>query len=142
MPQPPGGGTDIISRVVGQQLSEADQSANLFVIDNRTGAGTIVGTVAAANAQPDGYTLVTGLNANMAVNSALYATLAYDIDPRFHRGRDDGGVSLVLVVSKDFPAKSVKELIDIGEGEARRDQRRIGRQWRQRPSICRWSCSS
>src|SRR4051812_22036921 len=72
VPQPPGGGTDIISRIVGAQLQK--QTGQTFVIDNRTGAGTIVGTVAAANAQPDGYTLLTGLNANMAVNSALYAT--------------------------------------------------------------------
>src|SRR5471032_2362330 len=76
VPQPPGGGTDIISRIIGQQLST--QLGQPFVIENRTGAGTVVGTVAAANAAPDGYTLLAGLNANMAVNSSLFVNLAYD----------------------------------------------------------------
>ncbi len=46
-----------------------------FVVENRAGAGTVVGTAAAANAAPDGYTLLTGLSANMAVNPSLFAHL-------------------------------------------------------------------
>jgi tripartite-type tricarboxylate transporter receptor subunit TctC len=115
VPQPPGGGTDIISRIVGQQLSK--QTKQTFVIDNRTGAGTIVGTVAAANAQPDGYTLLTGLNANMAVNSALYATLAYDTVRDFAPVGMMAEFPFVIVVSKDFPAKSVKELIELAKAK-------------------------
>jgi tripartite-type tricarboxylate transporter receptor subunit TctC len=115
VPQPPGGGTDIISRIVGQQLSK--QTKQTFVIDNRTGAGTIVGTVAAANAQPDGYTLLTGLNANMAVNSALYATLAYDTIRDFTPVGMMAEFPFVIVVSKDFPAKSVKELIELAKAK-------------------------
>lgn len=115
VPQPPGGGTDIISRIVAAQLQK--QTKQTFVIDNRTGAGTIVGTVAAANAQPDGYTLLTGLNANMAVNSALYATLAYDTVRDFTPVGMMAEFPFVIVVSKDFPAKSVKELIELAKAK-------------------------
>jgi tripartite-type tricarboxylate transporter receptor subunit TctC len=115
VPQPPGGGTDIISRIVGAQLQT--QLKQTFIIDNRTGAGTIVGTVAAANAQPDGYTLLTGLNANMAVNSALYDRLAYDTVRDFTPVGMMAEFPFVLVVSKDFPAKSVKELIDMAKAK-------------------------
>jgi tripartite-type tricarboxylate transporter receptor subunit TctC len=115
VPQPPGGGTDIISRIVGAQLQK--QTKQTFVIDNRTGAGTIVGTVAAANAQPDGYTLLAGLNANMAVNSALYATLAYDTLRDFSPVGMMAEFPFVIVVSKDFPAKSVKELIELAKAK-------------------------
>jgi tripartite-type tricarboxylate transporter receptor subunit TctC len=62
--QPPGGGTDIIARIIANQLQ--NQLQQPFVVENRPGAGTVVGTAAAANAAPDGYTLITGLNANMA----------------------------------------------------------------------------
>ena len=75
VPQPPGGGTDIISRVIGQQLSL--QLGVPVVIENRAGAGTIVGTEAAARAAPDGYTLLAGLTANMAVNPSLFKHLPY-----------------------------------------------------------------
>ena len=115
VPQPPGGGTDIISRIVGAQLSA--QLKQTVVIENRTGAGTVVGTVAAANAAPDGYTLLAGLNANMAVNSSLYATLAYDPVRDFTPIGMMAEFPFVLVVSKDFPAKSVKELIALAKAK-------------------------
>jgi len=115
VPQPPGGGTDIISRIVGAQLQT--QLKQTVIIDNRTGAGTIVGTVAAANAAPDGYTLLTGLNANMAVNSSLYATLAYDPIRDFTPVAMMAEFPFVLVVSKDFPAKSVQELIAMAKAK-------------------------
>lgn len=115
VPQPPGGGTDIISRIVGAQLSA--QIGQTFVIENRTGAGTVVGTVAAANAAPDGYTLLAGLNANMAVNSSIYATLAYDPIRDFTPVGMMAEFPFVLVVSKDFPAKSVKELIALAKAK-------------------------
>jgi tripartite-type tricarboxylate transporter receptor subunit TctC len=115
VPQPPGGGTDIISRIVGAQLST--QLKQTVLIENRTGAGTVVGTVAAANAAPDGYTLLAGLNANMAVNSSLYATLAYDPVRDFTPIGMMAEFPFVLVVSKDFPAKSVKELIALAKAK-------------------------
>jgi tripartite-type tricarboxylate transporter receptor subunit TctC len=115
VPQPPGGGTDIISRIIGQQLST--QLSQPFVIENRTGAGTVVGTVAAAHATADGYTLLAGLNANMAVNSSLYANLAYDPIRDFVPVGMMAEFPFVLVVNKDFPAQSVKELIALAKAK-------------------------
>jgi hypothetical protein len=76
VPTTAGGGTDIIARLIGDQL--AKQLGQPFVIENRPGAGLLVGTVAAANAAPDGYTLLAGLNGSMAVNPSLFIKLPYD----------------------------------------------------------------
>src|SRR5689334_18811550 len=76
VPSPAGGGTDTIARLIGDQLSR--QLGQAFVIENRSGAGLIAGTQAAANAAPDGQTLLVGLNGNMAVNVSLFARLPYD----------------------------------------------------------------
>lgn len=115
VPQPPGGGTDIISRIIGGQLST--QLGQPVVIENRTGAGTVVGTVAAAGAAADGYTLLAGLNANMAVNSSLYAKLAYDPVRDFTPVGMMAEFPFVLVVSNNFPAHSVKELIALAKAK-------------------------
>jgi tripartite-type tricarboxylate transporter receptor subunit TctC len=113
VPQPPGGGTDIISRIVGQQLSQ--QLGVTVVIENKPGAGTIVGTQAAAKAEPDGYTLLAGLTANMAVNPSLFKTLPYDPIRDFTPVGMMAQFPFVLVVSNNFPAKSVKELIALAK---------------------------
>jgi tripartite-type tricarboxylate transporter receptor subunit TctC len=107
--QPPGGGTDIIARLVGQQLSE--QFGVPVVIENRPGAGTMVGTEAAAKAAPDGYTLLAGVTASMAVNPSLFKNLRYDPIRDFTPVGMLAEFPFVLVVSNNFPAHSVKELI-------------------------------
>jgi len=113
--QPPGGGTDIISRIFAQQLSE--QLGKPVVVENKPGAGTIVGTQAAAKSPPDGYTLLAGLTANMAVNPSLFKTLPYDPVRDFTPVGMMAQFPFVLVVSKDFPAKSVKELIAMAKAK-------------------------
>jgi tripartite-type tricarboxylate transporter receptor subunit TctC len=115
VPQPPGGGTDIITRIVSEPLTK--QLGQTIVVENKTGAGTVVGTVAAAQATPDGYTLVTGLNANMAVNVSLFKTLAYDPIRDFTPVGMLAEFPFVLVVNNDFPAKSVKDLIDMAKAK-------------------------
>ena len=115
VPQPPGGGTDIISRIIGQQLSA--QLGQTFIVENRTGAGTVVGTVAAAHAAPDGYSLLAGLTANMAVNPSVYANLAYDPIRDFTPVGMMAEFPFVLVVNKDFPAHSVKEFIALAKSK-------------------------
>jgi tripartite-type tricarboxylate transporter receptor subunit TctC len=109
VPQPPGGGTDIISRIVGQQLSQ--QLGVTVVIENKPGGGTIVGTEAVKKAEPDGYTLLAGLTANMAVNTSLFKHLPYDSIRDFVPVGMMAEFPFVLVVSNNFPAKSVKELV-------------------------------
>src|SRR6202453_4349017 len=113
--QPPGGGTDIIARIIAQQLSV--QLGQPFVVENRAGAGTVVGTVAAANAAPDGYTLLTGLSANMAVNPSLFAHLTYDPIRDFTPVGMLAEFPFVVVVNKDFPAHSIKDLIEMAKAK-------------------------
>jgi tripartite-type tricarboxylate transporter receptor subunit TctC len=115
VPQPPGGGTDIISRIIAQQLSV--QLGKPVVVENKPGAGTIVGTQAAAKSSPDGYTLLAGLTANMAVNPSLFKTLPYDPVRDFVPVGMMAQFPFVLVVSKNFPAKSVKELIAMAKAK-------------------------
>ena len=73
----PGGGTDIVSRIFGEQLSK--QLGQPFVVENLPGAGSLTGTVTAARAAPDGYTLQTGLTASMAVNPSLVRAICLTI---------------------------------------------------------------
>jgi tripartite-type tricarboxylate transporter receptor subunit TctC len=76
VPFPPGGGTDILSRLVANKLTET--LGWQIVIDNRGGAGGNIGLQAAAQAAPDGYTMVMGQTSNLAINPALYSKLPYD----------------------------------------------------------------
>lgn len=115
VPQPPGGGTDIITRIFADQLTK--QLGQTFVVENRAGAGTVVGSVAAAKAAPDGYTLLAGLTANMAVNPSLFTNLAYDPIRDFTPVGMMAEFPFVIVVSKDFPAHSVKELIALAKAK-------------------------
>ena len=71
VPSAAGGGTDTIARLIGDQLGK--QLGQSFVVENRTGAGMLVGTTAAAKAAPDGHTLLVGLTGNMSVNPSLFA---------------------------------------------------------------------
>ncbi len=109
-----GGTTDIIARLVGQQLSE--RWGQPVVIDNRAGAGGNIGTEHVVRSAPDGYTLLVGSVGPLAVNVSLYKNLSYD--PR----RDLAPVTLlagvpnVLIVRPDFPARDVAGLV----AEARR----------------------
>jgi tripartite-type tricarboxylate transporter receptor subunit TctC len=113
--QPPGGGTDIIARIIANQLSQ--QLAQPFVVENRPGAGTVVGTATAANAAPDGYTLITGLNANMAVNPSLFAHLAYDPIRDFTPVSMLAEFPFAIVVSNNFPAHSISDLIAMAKAK-------------------------
>jgi tripartite-type tricarboxylate transporter receptor subunit TctC len=105
---PPGGSTDIIARLIGQRLSE--RLGQQFVIENKPGAGNNIGTEAAINAEPDGYTVLL-INPANYINATLYTNLKFnlvrDIAPvaAFNR------VPNVMTVSKDVPARTVAEFI-------------------------------
>jgi tripartite-type tricarboxylate transporter receptor subunit TctC len=109
----PGGGTDIVSRIVGEQLSK--QLGQPFVVENLPGAGSLTGTAAAAKAAPDGYTLQTGLNASMAVNPSLFAHLPYDPIRDFAPVGMLAQFPFAVVVSNSFPAHSIKELVTLAK---------------------------
>ena len=109
VPSAAGGGTDTIARLIGDQLST--QLGQGFVVENRTGAGMLVGTTSVAKAAPDGYTLLVGLNGNMTVNPSLFAKLPYDPVADFVPVAMLATYPFLVVVNNDLPVKSVKELI-------------------------------
>jgi tripartite-type tricarboxylate transporter receptor subunit TctC len=107
--QAPGSATDVISRVIGQHLSE--QLGQPVVIEARPGAGGALGTEAAAKSAPDGYTLFMANNSTHGSNPALYAKLPYDAVKDFQPISFVASVPYVLVVHPSLPVKSVQDLI-------------------------------
>lgn len=110
VPFAPGGGTDIIGRVVAQALNDA--LGQPVVVDNRGGAGSTLGTEIVAKSPADGYTILFG-NISLAFNATLYTKLRYDTI------RDLAPISLsavqpnILVIHPGLPAKNLKEFIEL-----------------------------
>ena len=108
VPSAPGGGTDVTARIIAPKLSEL--LGQPIVIENKAGAGTMIGTEAGAHAAPDGYTLLMGIS-TLAINPAMYKKVNYDAV------KDFAPISLVvkcpglLTVHPSLPIHSVKELI-------------------------------
>ena len=111
VPFPPGGSNDIIARVIGQQLG--DRLGKPLVIDNRGGAGGLVGTETAVHAQPDGYTLLI-ISVAYSYNPAIYK-LPYDPVRAIAPVGQLGTGPNALVVHPSVPAKSVKELVALAK---------------------------
>jgi len=110
VPYPAGQTTDVIARTVGQGLSDALGQA--FFVDNRGGAGGIIGMEAAKRSEADGYTLLMTASGPMAINPGLYSKLPYDAQKDYEPVALVAMVPLFLVVRKDFPANNVRELVD------------------------------
>jgi tripartite-type tricarboxylate transporter receptor subunit TctC len=110
VPFPPGGGTDILARPIAQKLSE--KWGQPVIIDNRGGAGGNIGTKAAADAEPDGYTLILGVLGTHAVNQSLYANPGFDSTKDFAAITMVANTPNILVVHPSVPVRSVKELLD------------------------------
>src|SRR5436190_4363566 len=107
VPFPPAGATDILARVVSQKLSEALKQQ--VVVDNRAGAGGTIGSRIAADAQPDGYTILMGTTSTHSIGPALYAKRPYDALKDFTAIGGIGASPTVLMVGSPVPANSVKE---------------------------------
>jgi tripartite-type tricarboxylate transporter receptor subunit TctC len=105
-----GGPTDVMARLVAQKLSESLKQQ--FYVENRPGAGGNIGMTVAARATPDGYTLLVA-SSSFVVNPSLYAKNPYDAFKDFAPITLAAASPNILVVNASFPAKSVKELIDI-----------------------------
>ena len=110
-----GGINDIVSRLIGQKLS--DSWGQPVLIENRPGAGGIVGSEIVAKASPDGYTLLMVYSSH-PVNPSLYARLPYDTVRDFEPVVMVNTVNLVLVVNASVPVKSVPELIALAKAQA------------------------
>ena len=105
----PGTSTDILARVVAQKLTEA--WGQQVVVDNRPGAGAIVGTEIGARAAPDGYTLTRGVSSAFGINPSLYSKLPYDAIRDFAPVTNIALTPQTLVTSPSSPYKAVKELV-------------------------------
>lgn len=116
VPFPPGGGNDIVGRIVAQKLGEA--LGQSVVVDNRGGAGGTVGTDLAAKSPPDGYTLLIN-NISLAVNATLFTNLPYDtlkdLAPITLVGRQPN----IMVVHPSVPVKDMRELLALARAKPR-----------------------
>src|SRR6476660_6940318 len=113
IPFPPGGSNDVVGRMIGDQLSK--QLGKQVIIDNRAGAGGVIGTEVASHAAPDGYTILV-ISLAHAVNPWLYK-LPYDPIKAFAPIGVMGAGPNVVAVNPELPVKSIKELIALAKSK-------------------------
>jgi tripartite-type tricarboxylate transporter receptor subunit TctC len=109
VPQPPGGGFDAVARTLSEPF--AALLGQPVIVENRPGGGTFVGTEAVAKAEPDGYTLLLGASANLALNPGLYEKLPYDPKDFVPIGLA-ATFSYTLVARNDLPFGSLREIVE------------------------------
>jgi tripartite-type tricarboxylate transporter receptor subunit TctC len=109
IPYPPGGGNDLLGRLFAAKLSE--RMGQSFIVENRPGAGTVIGTEAAAKSPPDGYTILLSSIATHALSPNLYSRVPYDPIKDFAPITLLGIAPTVLVINKDLAVKDLGELI-------------------------------
>jgi tripartite-type tricarboxylate transporter receptor subunit TctC len=113
VPYPPGGGVDVLARVVAEKLSGA--LGHQVIVDNRVGGSGLVGTRAMIRSAPDGYTLFLGHTGSISINPSLYANSGFD--PR----KDMTAIGLfasmpvALLAHPSFPAKTIGEVVELGK---------------------------
>ncbi len=112
VPYPPGGSVDVLGRVLAQRMQE--HWGQSVLVENRPGAGTMIGTAAAAKAEPDGYTLIIVVSAH-TTNPALHATMPFDSIKDFAPIALLARTPVVLYAHPSFPAKDAKELVALGK---------------------------
>ena len=115
MPYPIGGSIDIAGRMVAQRL--ADNLGQAVVVDNRTGAGGIVGTETGARAAPDGYTVLMGGTGTLALSPSLQKNLPYDPNKDFTPVTLLVTIPYVVVVQPSFKAANIRELIALAKAK-------------------------
>lgn len=114
VPYSPGGTTDYAARILGNRLAEI--LGQSIVVDNRPGAGSIIGSDVVAKANPDGYTLLM-VDTGFSVTPALYAKLPFDAGRDFAPVREVIRVANWLIVHPALPAKSVQELVALANAK-------------------------
>ncbi|HTN26171.1 MAG TPA: tripartite tricarboxylate transporter substrate binding protein [Burkholderiales bacterium] len=115
VPFAPGGSTDIFARLVAERL--AAPLGQSVVVENRAGASGNIGAEAVAKAPADGYTILMATTGVMAINNALFKSMAYDAAKDFEPVIFIASITNVLAVPVDLPAKSVPELIALAKQE-------------------------
>ena len=113
VPYTAGGATDVISRLICLRLS--DRLGQAFIVENKPGAGSNIGTQAVINSPPDGYTLLLTSTAN-AINASFDPSLPYDFAKSIAPVAGVARIPLVLVVNNDLPVRSVADFIAYAKG--------------------------
>ncbi|MBK6393279.1 MAG: tripartite tricarboxylate transporter substrate binding protein [Betaproteobacteria bacterium] len=108
VPYPPGGGTDVVARIVNEKLSP--ELGQTIVVDNKGGAGGSVGTELAAKAPSDGYTVLMTLSSH-TINPKLYTKLAYDVERDFIPVSLAAMIPQIVVANPSVPAGNIQELV-------------------------------
>ena len=114
VPYPPGGGTDVIARIVQEPLSK--ELGQQVIIDNRGGAGGSIGSALAAQSPSDGYTVLFTLSSH-TINPSFYPKLPFDTEKDFSPVVTIASLPQILVANPNFPAKNVKELIEMAKAK-------------------------
>jgi tripartite-type tricarboxylate transporter receptor subunit TctC len=109
VPYAPGGSTDTLARAMGARLT--DLLGQQVVVDNRPGANGDIGMTIVARAQPDGYTMVLGYIANLAIGPSLYAKMPYDPIRDFSSITQVAGASNIFVTHPSLPARNFREFL-------------------------------
>jgi tripartite-type tricarboxylate transporter receptor subunit TctC len=115
VPYSAGGGVDVVTRLMAQQLSA--KLGQSFVVDNRTGAGGLIASSSVAKAAPDGYTLLLGTDAQLAAQVTLRKALPYDPLKDFVPVALVGATPFGLVVNASLPVKSVSDLVQMAKSQ-------------------------
>ena len=118
VPQPPGGGFDFVGRLLADRLGK--QMGQGFVVENKPGSGTLIGTDFVAKSAPDGYTLLTGSISNIALNPGLYRNLPYDSLKDFEALGLAVSYSYTLLARKDLPFATLKDVIAYAKANPRK----------------------
>src|SRR5213595_3576129 len=109
VPYPPGGGVDVLARVVAEKLSGV--LGHQVIVDNRVGGSGLVGTRAVIKSAPDGYTLFLGHTGSISINPSLYANSGFDPRKDFTAIGLIASMPVALIANPAFPAKTVGETI-------------------------------
>ena len=115
VPYAPGGGADGVARIVAKTMSE--NIGQPIVIDNKGGAGAIVGTDLVAKAESDGYTLLLGQSGPISINPAVYKDLRYDPERDFAPVTMTTAYPYILVVNAKLPVKSLQEFVALARSK-------------------------
>ena len=116
VPYPPGGATDVVARVLAEKLTTS--LGQPIIVENKSGAGGNLGARAAAQAKPDGYTLLIGAVTAHSISMTLTRdTAGYDIEKDFEPVTMIGSVPLILVVNPSVPAGNLKDFITLAKSK-------------------------
>src|SRR5215510_14029887 len=114
LPYTPGGSVETVARLLGERL--AQKLGKPFVIENKPGAGTVIGASYVARSTPDGYTLLLATSTTMAINVTVFKNLIYDPMKDFVPVALVAGVPFILVVNPNLPIQTVEEFVNLAKG--------------------------